>query len=208
MKTVIVTGASKGLGLWIAKFLEENYKVVSISRSTGDYRGDISDEAFVNETVKKICENHEVVGLVNCAQEGFFAMPKDIDEKAIDKCFKGLKGMMLMTAAILREKEEDLRIVNILSTAALKGKKMESAYCAAKFGQRGYTESLKEAYSGTSVKVNGVYVGGMDTGFWNLSRDYISEEKQSTFMNPKDIARKIVDSYFIQGIDDDLEIKR
>ncbi len=81
-----------------------------------------------------------------------------------------------------------------MSSAALKGNKQEVLYCATKWGERGYTESLKVAYKGTSVKVIGVYPGGMNTEFWNDNRDYVSEEKSNSFMNPKDVAMVIIDN--------------
>lgn len=61
-------------------------------------------------------------------------------------------------------------------------------------GERGYTESLKAEYKGTTVKVIGVYPGGMNTEFWKENRDYVSEEKSNTFMNPKDVATVILDN--------------
>ncbi len=42
--------------------------------------------------------------------------------------------------------------------------------------KKGYTESLKACYKGTSVKIIGVYPGGINTEFYKNSRDYISEE--------------------------------
>ncbi len=115
--------------------------------------------------------------------------------KDIDKCFKGLQGMILLSTETLRAKEEkDLKIVNIMSSAALRGNKQEAVYCATKWGERGYTESLKVAYKGTSVKVIGVYPGGINTEFYKNSRDYVSEEKQSTFMKPYDVAKTIIDN--------------
>lgn len=45
---------------------------------------------------------------------------------------------------------------------------------------------------GTSVKVVGVYPGGIDTAFYRDSRDYVSEEKQHTFMDPGELARVIL----------------
>ena len=103
--------------------------------------------------------------------------------------------MMLLSGRTLRVKEEkDLKIVNIMSSAALRGNKQEAVYCATKWGERGYTESLKVAYKGTSVKVVGVYPGGINTNFYKNSRDYVSKEKQNTFMNPADVAKTILDN--------------
>lgn len=53
---------------------------------------------------------------------------------------------------------------------------------------------MKVAYKGTSVKVIGVYPGGMNTEFWNDSREYVSEEKSNTFMSPENVAQVILDN--------------
>ncbi len=103
--------------------------------------------------------------------------------------------MILFSTQCLKVKNEaDLKIINIMSSAALRGNKQEAVYCATKWGERGYTESLKVAYKGTSVKVIGVYPGGINTNFYKNSRDYVSEEKQSSFMNPSDVAKTILDN--------------
>lgn len=81
-----------------------------------------------------------------------------------------------------------------MSSAALRGNKQEAVYCATKWGERGYTKSLKTAYKGTSVKVIGVYPGGMNTNFYQNSRDYVSIEKSNSFMNPEDVAKVIIDN--------------
>jgi len=124
-------------------------------------------------------------------------MPKEYNKNDITKCFKGLEGMILLTTASLKiTNEQNLKIVNIMSSAALKGNAQESVYCATKWGERGYTESLKTAYKGTTVKVIGVYPGGINTDFYKNSRDYISLEKQRTFMSPKDLAEIIITNVF------------
>ena len=61
----------------------------------------------------------------------------------------------------------------------------------------------------TSVKIVGVYPGGMNTAFWNNSRDYVSEEKSNTFMNPKDVAKVIIDNITYEGLNvSDIMIER
>ena len=100
--------------------------------------------------------------------------------------------IMCSTEVLKVKEEKNLKIVNIMSSAALIGNKQEAVYCATKWGEKGYTESLKVAYKGTSVKVIGVYPGGINTNFYKNSRDYVSEEKQASFMNPKDVAEIIL----------------
>ncbi len=207
---VIITGGASGLGLELVKqFIEKNYLVCNIDRDyermqildnayKDNYKGfigDISDSAFVKNVINEISNLGNIKILINNAGEPSFKLPTKYEKEDIDKCFKGLRGMILFSTEVLKVKEEkDLKIVNIMSSAALRGNKQEAVYCATKWGERGYTESLKVAYKGTSVKVIGVYPGGINTEFYKNSRDYVSEEKQSTFMKPCDVAKTIIDN--------------
>ena len=205
---VIVTGGASGLGLELVKqFIEKNYFVCNIDKDSNkmqtldtlykeNYKGfigDISDDLFVKTVINEISTFGNIKILINNAGEPSFKLPAKYEKEDIDKCFKGLHGMILFSTETLKAKEErDLKIVNIMSSAALRGNKQEAVYCATKWGERGYTESLKVAYKGTSVKVIGVYPGGINTEFYKNSRDYVSEEKQSTFMKPSDVAKTII----------------
>lgn len=207
---VIITGGANGLGLELVKqFIKKDYFVCSIDRDyekmqildntyKDNYKGfigDISDSMFVKNTINEISNLGNIKILINNAGEPSFKLPAEYEKEDIDKCLKGLEGMVLFSSETLKAKEEkDLKIVNIMSSAALRGNKQESVYCATKWGERGYTESLKVAYKGTSVKVIGVYPGGINTEFYKNSRDYVSKEKQATFMNPSDVAKTIIDN--------------
>ena len=207
MKDVIViTGGSNGLGNALVEYSLNNGLIVcnldkeTLELDNPNYKcfvGDISNEDFINTTVDKIVSMGNIKYLVNNAGEPSFKLPSKYTKSDIDKCFKGLQGMILATTKVLQIKnEEDLKIVNIMSSAALRGNKQESVYCATKWGERGYTESLKVAYKGTSVKIVGVYPGGMNTDFYKDSRDYISPQKQQSFMNPNDVAKVICENIF------------
>ncbi len=207
-KIIIITGGANGLGYeLVEEAIKNNLFVCNIDRDIEkmnllsekfkeNYKGfigDISDEEFVKETVKQISNIGEISILINNAGEPSFKMPKEYSKSDINKCFKGLEGMIMCSTEVLKVKEEkNLKIVNIMSSAALRGNKQEAVYCATKWGEKGYTESLKVAYKGTSVKVIGVYPGGINTNFYKNSRDYVSEEKQNSFMNPKDVASIIL----------------
>ena len=209
-KIAIITGGANGLGLELVKqFIQKNYFVCNIDRDNekmqvldntykDNYKGfigDISDSVFVKSVINKISDLGDIKILINNAGEPSFKLPAKYEKEDIDKCFKGLEGMILFSTETLKVKEEiDLKIVNIMSSAALRGNKQEAVYCATKWGERGYTESLKVCYKGTSVKVIGVYPGGINTEFYKNSRDYVSEEKQATFMKPSDVAKTIIDN--------------
>ena len=203
---LIVTGGSNGLGKAIVEYsLNKDVIVCNLDKEKSnidnlDYKefiGDVSDEHFVKQSIKKISELGNIKYLINSAGEPSFKLPAEYNKEDIEKCFKGLQGMILCSANTLKIKnEQDLKIVNIMSSAALRGNKQESVYCATKWGEKGYTESLKVAYKGTSVKVVGVYPGGINTDFYKNSRDYVTEEKQNTFMNPNEVAKIICDNIF------------
>lgn len=207
---LIITGGSSGLGLEIIKqAVERNLFVCNLARNEqkmkeldlmfGDnykgFVGDITDEDFINKSINEISKLGNIKYLINNAQKACFKAPIDYNSEDIEMSLNALKGMILCSAKTLKVKnEQDLKIVNIMSSAALKGNKQEALYCATKWGERGYTESLKVTYKGTSVKVIGVYPGGMNTEFWTNNRDYVSQDKSNTFMNPKDVATVILDN--------------
>lgn len=209
---IIITGGASGLGFELVKqSLEKGLIVCNIDKNTekmneleeifkDNYKGfcgDISNEEFIIDTVNEIKNIGNIKVLINNAGEPSFKLPTEYTKNDMEKCFKGLQGMIITSTQVLKAKEEkDVKIVNIMSSAGLRGNKQESVYCATKWGERGYTESLKVAYKGTSVKIIGVYPGGINTNFYKDSRDYVSEEKQNTFMNPSEVANTILENIF------------
>lgn len=207
---IIITGGANGLGLALVKeSIEKGLFVCNIDRDVtrmeelnnryiDNYKGfigDISDEEFIRNTINEISKLGNISILVNNAGEPSFKLPTNYENADIAKCFKGLKGMIICSTETLKIKQEkDLKIVNIMSSAALRGNKQEAVYCATKWGERGYTESLKVAYKGTSVKIIGVYPGGINTEFYKNSRDYVSVDKSNSFMKPEDVAKTIINN--------------
>ena len=210
-KIAIVTGSALGLGYELARqLIGKGWFVAGIdfntarqeelSRTFGadEYRafvGDISDEAFVKDSVAAIKEIGHIDLLINNAGQPSFKKPVDYEAADVDKCLKGLKGMILWCVQTLKTcDEQNLKIANVMSTAATRGNANESVYCATKGGEKGYTQSLKAAYKGSSVTVVGVYPGGIDTDFYRESHDYVSLDKQHTFMPAADLAGVMLDN--------------
>ncbi len=207
---LIITGGTSGLGYEIIKkAIKADLFVCNIGRNIAkmdklsrlfkeNYKGfvgDITDVDFITSTIKEIAVLGNIRYLINNAEKACFKHVTEYKKEDIELSLQGLKGMILCTTEVLKIKEEkNVKIVNIMSSAALRGNKHESLYCAAKWGERGYTESLKTTYKGTSVKIIGVYPGGMNTEFWADSRDYVSVTKAKTFMNPEDVAEVILNN--------------
>ena len=79
-----------------------------------------------------------------------------------------LKGTILGSQAALRAMRPHSRghIINIISTASLRGIPGESVYCAAKWGARGFTQGLREEAAPHGIRVTALLPGGVDTAFW------------------------------------------
>jgi len=186
----IVTGASSGLGLEIAKRLRtRGTPIVGVARRAN---ADIAGDASKRETALRAIEAGERLGdidlLVNCAGIGIFGPAGSYDEDSIATIIDSNLIATINFCELLfpRFKEHGGTIVNILSTAALIGKANESVYCAAKWGARGYGESLKAEAKGTKARIIAVAPGGMNTAFW--------PEPRAGFMNPADVAATIIDA--------------
>ena len=149
---VIITGGASGLGKELVKqFIEKKYLVCNIDRDIEKMKeleytykenykgfiGDISDSIFVKETIENISKIGEIKILINNAGEPSFKLPTKYEKEDIDKCFKGLHGMILFSTETLKAKEErDLKIVNIMSSAALRGNKQEAVYIVQQSGEK------------------------------------------------------------------------
>jgi uncharacterized protein len=217
-KTCIISGGSSGLGLEISDLLlrkgkniiilgrnKEQLEIALARLNSLSHGGDaisfacnIGNESDINNLGKYLVDNKYVTEyLINNAGRGLFAKASATTSEMIDAVFEpNLKGLILLTTEILKltPQEEELSIVNIMSTSALLGRAEESVYCAAKWGARGYTEALRNELKGAKRNIIAVYPGGMRTGFWQVlehNRDI------SGFMDPAEVAEKIVNAILV-----------
>ena len=152
-KIAIVTGSALGLGYELASQLIANGWLVAgvdfnaerqaeLTAQWPDdsyraYVGDITDEAFVKESVADIATLGHIDLLINNAGQPSFKVPTAYEAADVDKCLKGLKGMILWTVETLKAcGEQNVKIAQIMSTAATRGNANESVYCATKGGVR------------------------------------------------------------------------
>jgi len=214
-KISVISGGTSGLGLEIASLLISSGKnVLILGRDKGKLdsalsrlkkiTGHASAESLIcnigkEDDVRNAGEflnrnSLSVEYLFNNAGTGLFTNAQNATSVLIDTIFEAnLKGMILLTAEILRQtpEQEELTIVNIMSTSALLGRAEETIYCAAKWGARGFTEALRTELKGKKRNIVAVYPGGMNTNFWDIpgqNRDVRS------FMDPSDVAEKIVNA--------------
>lgn len=207
-KNVLITGSGSGLGEALAiKFSSLNYHVCLAGRSveklekvskllTGSYsihQLDVSNNSQVLEVTNNIKDEiGQIDILVNNAGVGAFELVEDISEEEIHQMIDiNLKGTIFCTKAVLpsMKTRNEGNIVNVVSTAGVEGKVTEAVYCASKFGVRGFTESLLLEVEDTDIRLNAIYMGGMNTNFWD---GILEEEITKGMMDPDDIADIII----------------
>lgn len=209
VKTIFITGAGTGLGKALAHAYsrlghtiiltgrrEEPLKQVEkeIQANGGQafsYSLDITDYKDLVNKVEHILGEHEVHVLINNAGIGCFGPLNELQMEQINECIMtNVNGTIFMTKAFLPylSKLADTKVLNIISTAGLKGKVNESVYVATKYAIRGFTESLQKEWDGT-ITFKAVYMGGMDTPFWE-NTDHIADKTR--LKSPDMIAEKIV----------------
>lgn len=83
-----------------------------------------------------------------------------------------LFGVIRMTKAFLPYliQTNAGHIVNVSSVFGLAGVQHQSAYCTAKFGVRGFTETIRMELMGTGIGVTTVHPGGIDTNIARAAR--------------------------------------
>ena len=208
-RVALVTGASSGLGLELAVRLAADRAVVGVSRARpADERwawlagcgrfahvpGDVSDPAVVARAFG-FADTLGVLDLVvNCAGAGRFGPAGTSGRGDVDAALAGsLVGLILFSEmAFARFLLAGGTIVNVLSTASRVARAGEAVYCAAKWGARGYTETLHLEARGSAVRVLAVYPGGMRTRFWD--RAGRRHREYAHFLDPAEVADIVVDA--------------
>ncbi len=201
----VVTGGARGIGLAMVKaLLARGARVTAVDLDTGSMADLGSSLLTVNADVTKPDDMERVVAetercfgkvsvWVNNAGVARHRWITDYTEADIDLMLGvNLKGTILGSQAALRCMKSERRghIINVISTASLRGIPSESVYCAAKWGVRGFTQGLQEEAAAFRVRVTAVLPGGVATDFWTeASQRKAPLEK---FLTPEHIAQAVV----------------
>jgi len=183
MRNVIVTGASRGLGLAISRRLaSDGFRVIGIARSLSPALseliaksdGAISFHAFDLAEVNRLAEMIKAVradvgpiyGLVNNAGIGTSGLLTLLSQDKIEALIRlNTLSPILLTKAAARSMiaHGSGRIVNISSIVATTGFNALSVYSATKASLLGFTGSLARELGPAGVTVNAVAPGFIGT---------------------------------------------
>jgi NAD(P)-dependent dehydrogenase (short-subunit alcohol dehydrogenase family) len=213
-RAAIVTGASSGIGLAIARVLgEEGFGITMAARRPEKLEGAVSGLAGEGldvhglaanvaneEEIQKVVSTHrERYGrldvLVNNAGVGIGAQVGEIQTKRMDMQLDiNLRSIILfyreslpMLQAAGAEHKKAL-VVNTSSIAGKRGEGWLSVYAAAKHGVVGWTQSMNRELSPQGIKSTALCPAFVDTPMTDFVKEHVAPEEM---IRPEDIAESV-----------------
>jgi len=214
MKTILITGASGGIGNAISKTLaKKNNNLVLIYNShkpsfdnqtkhcsVDIYKCDLTNTEQTKNLVEKVIKKFKKIDvLINCAGISKFQQIQDTtDNDYYSLMDTNLKSTIMLTSLVSKYmiSEQYGNIINISSMWGVVGASMESLYSASKGAINSFTLSLAKELGPTNIRVNAVCPGLIATKMnKNLSKDTLNEIIECTPLNrigkPQDVANLV-----------------
>ncbi len=196
MKTAIVTGASKGVGLATVKRLSENgYKVIAVSRDLSKVSKIVSDNVEVysldvtdSKAIEGFFEKYKDITLdllVNNAGGG--SGPTNIINETMDNFRRAydinVSGPMYLSQLFVpcMEKSDSPTIVFITSFGGKVPYRGGGNYTNAKRGERGLIETMRLEFPQFGIKITEICPATIDT----------QEQKRDQALTAEDLAEAI-----------------
>jgi len=204
-RTVLVTGASSGIGRAVAQnLLQQGHTVVGVSRDCRkftrqmeNFRSVELDLSQLNELPQKIRQLQqmfpEIDAVVFSAGMGQFGSVEEFSYSQIEALMTiNFTSQVFLTKALLpalkRKANSDLIFIG--SEAALKGSRKGSIYCASKFAIRGFTQALREECGNSNVRVCLINPGMVKTAFFE-HLTFEPGDHESNFILPENVAAAV-----------------
>ncbi|MEJ6978928.1 3-ketoacyl-ACP reductase [Pedobacter sp. P351] len=211
-KNALVTGAGKGIGKAVAIALaKEGVNVALLARTASDLQSvadevenegvkaiivvaDIADIKSVNNAIESTIESlGEIDILINNAGIAAFGTFLELSPEEWEKIIRvNLFGVYYATRAVLPSMIERRTgdIVNISSTAGLRGAAQTSAYSASKFALIGLSESLMQEVRKHNIRVTTLTPSTVATPLaFDLN---LTDGNPEKVMQPEDFAEMII----------------
>jgi 3-hydroxy acid dehydrogenase/malonic semialdehyde reductase len=180
-KTALITGASSGIGQATSRLLmAQGYRVIGISRrgQVAEFQNDrfsavALDLARLDQLESRIgelVESSVIDCFIHAAGQGHFGSIEQFSVAQIETSMRvNLTSAMVICRSLvpaLRRRGKG-RIIFIGSESALHAGKKGGLYCAAKYGLRGFSQSLREDCSNDGIQVSLVNPGMVRSPFFD-----------------------------------------
>ena len=213
-RAAIVTGASSGIGLAIARVLgEEDFGVTMAARRPDKLdaavaglaadgfdvhavAANVSDEAEIQKVVAAHREKYGRLDvLVNNAGVGVGAPVADIETKRLDMQLDiNLRSIVIFyreCVSLLKEAGAEHKNALVVNTSSISGKRGEawlSVYSASKHGVVGWTEAMNKELGAEGIKSTALCPAFVDTPMTDFAKAQVAAEDM---IRPEDISEAI-----------------
>ena len=207
-KTILITGATRGIGREIArKFHREGFQVIICARGADalkeleqempgliGYTCDLSQKESVVALAQTINQDHAPLEVL--VNNGGAYLPGLIYEEE-DEVFETLMATNIYSAYYLTKRllphmieQKRGMVINISSIAGITAYPNSNAYSISKFAMQGFTRILRDELRKYSIRVVGILPGAVKTSAWDGV-----EIPESQFIPSEDIAEMVWMSY-------------
>jgi NAD(P)-dependent dehydrogenase (short-subunit alcohol dehydrogenase family) len=213
-RAALITGASSGIGMAIARALgEDGYGLTVSARRPEKLEGaakDLTDAGLdVHAVPANMAKEEEIVALVKAHSErfgrldvlvnnagvGIGAQIESTESKYLDmQVGVNLRGLIVATreaVPMLREAGAEHGKALIVNTASITGKSGQpwiSIYSATKAGVVGFSQAMQKELGTSGIQVTALCPGFVDTPMTEWARDNVSPEEM---IKPDDIAEAV-----------------
>jgi NAD(P)-dependent dehydrogenase (short-subunit alcohol dehydrogenase family) len=213
-RAAIVTGASSGIGLAIARMLGEEGHAVTMAARRPDkldeavagladaglevhgVPANMSEEADIQRLVAEHRERHGRLDvLVNNAGVGIGAPVGEIQTKRLDlQLDVNLRAIVILyreCLEMLRAAGAEHRKALVVNTSSISGKRGQpwlSVYSATKAGVVGFTEAMNKELGGQGIKSTALCPAFVDTAMTDFVKGQVPPEEM---IRPEDISEAV-----------------
>lgn len=212
MATVLITGASKGIGRSASKlFAKAGWNLMLIARSEKSLVSlkdelatkdiiisymvmDLSDPSSITSNINRFIEENTVPSVVinnaGVAWTGdLLAMPLDSWQWIVQMNFTSVFQICSAVVPLMREKGG--LIINVSSHAARNAFPQWGAYCATKAALASFTKCLAEEERRNSIRACTLTLGSVNTTLWDTDTVHGSFDRRA-MLSSEDAARALL----------------
>lgn len=186
-KKVLIVGATGGIGSEATKMIKNSQgnvfitgrneeKLAALAKETSIpedqvFTMEVTDPESVQQVADQIHEKVDQIDiLVNAAGVGYLKKFEQIEYEHMSRMIDiNLKGAFLVMQAFLPPMKESKKgmIINIPGVLGRAPMAAAAAYAASKYGLNGMVKSLREELKRTEIRLSNLYLGGVDSEFWD-----------------------------------------